>query len=152
MRFFITLIVLPILIFGCSKSPSSEFEPGMGDPGAFVLAQVLKRNGRPIATKDLPKIGGQWSYFEDENGVIIYLEKSRFRAIQGFLIQCLGEPAHAPSETTTGGKLGWYASQTIGAAVQFGYDKDMSFINIIRPMSSDELIERFERIAEEHCP
>lgn len=58
-------------------------------------------------------------------------------------------PAQTPTATTDGGKLGWYAARKLGAAVQFGYDTEKSFLNIIRPISPDELTEALERKTEE---
>ena len=36
-------VVILLVLSGCGRDSDSEFQPGEGEPGAFVLAQVIKR-------------------------------------------------------------------------------------------------------------
>ena len=96
------LLAFPML----AQENDMRFTKGKGDMGQFLMQQALKRDARPIATKDLPLIAGDWSYFEDQYGVIVQLPRERFSDVEAFLRQAFGAPAHAPSAQTDGGKLG----------------------------------------------
>ena len=149
MRTLHTFLLAAIGMTGCSNSDSSsEFIRGEGSSGEFILAQIIKRGGRPIATNALPEIAGTWSFFEDDNGAVVHLERGAFPSIEAFVSLSLGPPAHVPSETRDGGKLGWYAARELGAAVQFGYDNEKSYLNIIRPISREEMIDGLEKIVD----
>jgi len=116
--------------------------------GQFVLQQALKRGARPVATNSLPAIAGEWSYSEDQDGVILHLPRERFSDVEAFLRQAFGPPAQAPTDTTTGGKLGWYSARTIGVGLQFGYNPERTQVIVLRPQPPDEIIKRIPEALE----
>ena len=119
-----------------------RFKKGTGDMGQFVMQQALKRDARPLATNGLPAITGEWSYSEDQYGVVLHLSRERFPEVQAFLLQAFGPPAQEAIDTTKGGKLGWYSPKTIGVALQFGYDSDQTQVIVLRPQPVSEIIKR----------
>jgi hypothetical protein len=129
------------LLCGCT-SGEMRFMKGKGDVGQFIMQQALQRGARPVATNGLPVISGDWSYSEDQYGVVLLLPRERFSEVGAFLRKAFGTPAHEPSETTDGGKLGWYAAKTIGVGLQFGYDRDRTQVIVIRPQPVGEIIKR----------
>lgn len=121
-----------------------RFTKGTGDMGQFFMQQALKRGARPIATTGLPAITGTWSYSEDEYGVVFHLPRERFSAVDAFLRQAFGAPAHEASEGTDGSKMGWYAAKTLGVALQFGYDHKRTQVIVLRPVPSSMIIKGIE--------
>jgi len=137
------LIVVGLaLLCGCAHDDEMRFTKGTGDMGQFVMQQALKRGARPVATNGLPAIAGEWSYSEDQYGVVLHLPRERFSDVEAFLRQAFGTPAHEPSETTDGGKLGWYAAKTLGVGLQFGYDRERTQVVVLRPQPANEPIKR----------
>jgi hypothetical protein len=72
----------------------------------------------------------------------LQLPRERFSDVEAFLRQAFGAPAQEPTDTTTGGKLGWYSPQTIGVALQFGYDPERTQVIVLRPQPASEIIKR----------
>jgi len=136
------------LLCGCGHKDEMRFTKGSGDMGQFIMQQALKRGARPVATNSLPAVAGEWRYSEDQYGVVLQLPRERFSDVQAFLRQVFGPPAHEPSETTDGGRLGWYAAQTIGVVVQFGYDRERTQVIVIRPQPMSEIIKRLPEALE----
>lgn len=135
------------LLCGCA-SDEMRFTKGTGDMGQFIMQQALKRGARPVATNGLPAIAGEWSYSEDQYGVVLHVSRERFSDVGTFLRQAFGPPAHEPSETMDGGKLGWYAAKTIGVGLQFGYDLERTQVIVIRPQPLDEIIKNIPEAME----
>ena len=108
--------------------------------GQFIMQQALKRGARPVTTNSLPVVRGEWRYSEDQYGVVLELPRERFSDVRAFLRQAFGPPAHEPSETLVGGKLGWYAPTTIGVALQFGYDRERTQVTVLRPQPASEIL------------
>ena len=135
------------LLCGCA-SDEMRFTKGTGDMGQFVMQQALKRGARPVATNGLPAIAGEWSYSEDQYGVVLHLPREKFAEVGAFLRQAFGPPAHEPSETTDGGKLGWYAAKTIGVGLQFGYDRERTQVIVIRAQPTSEILKRLPETLE----
>jgi hypothetical protein len=141
-----TLFFAAIVCVGCAHQ---HFTRGSGDAGQFILRQVVAHGGRPVSTNSLPLIGEQWSYFRDEYGVVMRLPHDRFPAVESFLHQSFGKPSVPLSETTDGGKVGIYGVKAIGAGIQFGYDKNEAFVNILRPISMEEMGEHLPKALKE---
>jgi hypothetical protein len=96
----------------------------------------------------LPVIDGEWSYSEDQYGVVLHLSRERFPEVQAFLLQAFGAPAQEATDTTDGGKLGWYSPKTIGVALQFGYDSKQTQVIVLRPQPASEIIKRIPEVLE----
>ena len=149
MRILTPLIVAGLVFLcGCSQEKEMRFTKGTGDMGHFVMQQALKRGARPVATNSLPVVGGEWRCSEDEHGVVLHLSRERFPEVQAFLRQAFGPPAQEPTDTTTGGKLGWYAANTIGVGLQFGYDRERTQVIVLRPQPASEIIKRIPEASE----
>src|SRR5437016_2857774 len=88
MHIFTPLIIVGLaLLCGCAHKDEMRFTKGTGDMGQFVMQQALKRDARPVATNGLPAIAGDWSYSEDQFGVVFHLSRERFPEVQAFLLQ-----------------------------------------------------------------
>ena len=131
-----------LLVCGCAGEKEMKFNKGTGDMGQFIMVQALKRDARPVATNGLPAIAGEWSYSEDQYGVVLHLTRERFPEVQAFLLQAFGPPAQEATDTTDGGKLGWYSPTTIGVALQFGYDSNQTQVIVLRPQPASEIFKR----------
>jgi hypothetical protein len=94
-------------------------------------------------------VSEQWRYVEDQYGVVMRLPLDRFSAVKSFLHQSFGEPSMPVADTTDGGKLGVYGVKAIGAGIQFGYDKDETFLHILRPISMKEMAEHLPKALKE---
>lgn len=141
-----------LLLCSCAGEKEMQFAKGTGDMGEFVVQQALKRGARPAATNNLPAVGGDWSYSEDQHGVILHLSRERFSEVEVFLQQAFGTPAQAATDTTDGGKLGWYSPKTIGVALQFGYDSKQTQVIVLRPQPANEIIKRIPEALERSGP
>ena len=119
-----------------------NFTKGTGDMGQFIIQHALKRDARPLSTNGLPVVAGDWSYSEDQYGVVFHLSRERFTEVEAFLQQAFGAPAQIATENTDGGKLGWYSPKTIGVALQFGYTADWTQIAVLRPQPFSEIAKR----------
>ena len=149
MHILTPLIVVGLaLLCGCAHKDEMRFTKGTGDMGQFVMQQALKRDARPVATNGLPAIAGDWSYSEDQYGVVFHLSRERFPEVQAFLLQAFGPPAQEATDTTDGGKLGWYSPKTIGVALQFGYDPERTQVIVLRPQPASEIIKRIPEALE----
>jgi hypothetical protein len=115
-----------------------RFTKGKADIGPFILQHALACGARPVATKDLPAVGGEWRYSEDQYGVVLRLPRERFTEVQALLRHVFGPPAQEPTDTTGGGKLGWYAAKTIGVGIQFGYDREGTEVIILGPQPTSK--------------
>ncbi|HQZ68562.1 MAG TPA: hypothetical protein PLY87_25910 [Planctomycetaceae bacterium] len=135
------------LVCGCSRD-EMRFTKGTGDMGQFFMQQALRRGARPVVTNGLPAIAGEWSYSEDQYGVVLHLPRERFSDVGAFLRQAFGTPAHEPSEMTTGGRLGWYTANTIGVGLQFGYDRERTQVIVLRPQPASVIIKRIPEALE----
>ena len=136
------------LLCGCSHEGQMRFTKGTGDMGQFVMQQALKRGARPATTNSLPAISGEWRYSEDQYGVVLHLSRERFPEVQTFLLQAFGPPAQEATDTTVGGKLGWYSPKTTGVALQFGYDSERIQVIVLRPQPASEIIKRIPEALE----
>jgi hypothetical protein len=130
-------ILLAAFCCGCS---SDHFIAGHGDVGEFILQQAVVHGGSP-ATNSLPILSDRWRYSEDKDGVVIQMAREKYPAVEAFLRQAFGEPTFGPTETSSGGKLGGYRLSAKGGAIQFGYETQRTQIIIIRPMSTDEIMQ-----------
>ena len=142
-----TLVGL-LLLCGCTGEKEMQFTKGTGDMGQFVMQQALQRGARLVTTNGLPVVSGDWSYSEDQYGVVLHLSRERFSEIETFLQQAFGTPAQAATDTTDGGKLGWYSPKTIGVALQFGYDSNQTQVIVLRPQPASEIIKRIPEAME----
>ena len=148
LRILSSLIVVVVAILcGCSQG-GLKFIRGNGDVGRFILQQALVRGARPVATNNLTPIKGWWRYAEDENGVVVQLPRDRFGEIESFLQDAFGPPAQEPTDTTDGGKLGWYAARTIGVGLQFGYDRAHAQVIVLRPQATSEILKHIREALE----
>lgn len=143
MRVLTSLIAVGCaLLSGCSHDKEMCFTKGQGEVGPVILQYALSRGARPVATNDLPAVAGEWRYSEDEHGVVLQLPRERFDEVVAFLRHTFGPPAQEPTDTTTGGKLGWYAVKTIGVGLQFGYDTERTQVIVLRRQPAGELLKR----------
>jgi len=151
MRILASLFLFSLLILGgCSSEDEMRFTKGTGDMGNFLVEHALKLGAHSLSTNGLPTIGGEWHYSEDQYGVVLQLSRERFSEVETFLLQAFGTPAQVPTETTTGGKLGWYSPKTIGVALQFGFDQEQTQVIVIRPQPVSEILKRIPKaMAEE---
>lgn len=148
-RQYLALITVCLaLLCGCAHDREMRFTKGKGDMGQFILQQALKRDARPVATNNLPTITGEWRYSEDQYGVVLQLPRERFPEVQTFLRQAFGPPAQEATDTTDGGKLGWYKPKAIGVALQFGYNPERTQVIILRPQPASEIIKRLPEAVE----
>jgi hypothetical protein len=141
------VIVLGVLGLrsSCKQQSRPTFRPGTGDLGQFILAEVVKRGGRPASARGLPAIAKQWQYSEDEAGVIIRTAIGHYPAIERFLQQAFGRPSIPPTVTTDGGLLGVYGVKAVGVGIQFGHDTKEAQVIVVRPISQEELAEGLKR-------
>jgi len=137
------------LLSGCTHDKEMCFTKGKGDIGPFILEHALARGARPVATNDLPTVSGEWRYSEDQHGVVLQLPRERFSEVEAFLRHTFGPPAQEPTDTTTGGKLGWYAAKTIGVGLQFGYDAERTQVIVLRPQPDSEIFRRIPETLEQ---
>jgi hypothetical protein len=147
-RLALLTAVALLFVCGCAGEKEMRFTKGTGDMGQFVIHQALKRGARPVATNGLPVVGGNWSYSEDQYGVVLHLPRERFFEVEAFLREAFGAPAQEPTDTTDGGKLGWYSPKTIGVALQFGYDTNLTQVILLRPQPPGEIIKRIPEAME----
>ena len=82
---------------------------------------------------------------EDKYGVVMRLPLGQFPAVEVFLRQSFGEPSIPVTDMTDSGRLGVYGVKAIGAAIQFGYDKEETFVHILRPISVEEMAEHLPK-------
>ena len=122
-----------------------RFTKGTGDMGNFLVEHALKLGAHPISTNALPTIEGEWHYSEDQYGVVFQLPRERFLEVEAFLQQTFGTPAQVPTETTTGGKLGWYSPKAIGVALQFGFDQERTQVIVLKPQPVSEILKRIPK-------
>jgi hypothetical protein len=146
MKIFTSLFLATIICGGCAHQ---HFTRGAGDAGPFILRQAIAHGGRPVSTNSLPLVGDEWRYVEDQYGVVMRLPLDRFTAVESFLHRSFGEPSMPAVDTTDGGKLGVYGVKVIGAGIQFGYDKEVTFVNILRPISAEEMAEHLPKALKE---
>jgi hypothetical protein len=138
------------ILCGCSREDETLFTKGTGDMGNFLVKHALKLGAHSLSTNGLPTIGGEWHYSEDQYGVVFRLPRERFSEVETFLHHAFGTPAQVPTETTTGGKFGWYSPKTIGVALQFGFDQEQTQVIVIRPQPANEILKRIPKaMAEE---
>ena len=135
-------ILLAASLWGCS---SEHFTSGRGDVGQFILQQAAVRGGSPT-TNSLPGISGRWRYSEDKDGVIIRMSREQFPAVEAFLRQAFGAPEIEPTETSNGSKLGAYRLSPKGGAIQFTCDAKQTQIIVIRPMTTDEVLQGMAKV------
>jgi hypothetical protein len=150
MQFVRWLAVLVFVSVGCSWVHAEEemqFTRGSGDMGKYIAAAAMKFGAKSISTNDLPALAGEWKVFEDQYGAVLQLGPERFEEVRAFLKKAFGPPAHEPSPTTDGGKLGWYAVKTTGIAVQFGYDKQRTQVTILRPQRASLINDKAAELA-----
>jgi hypothetical protein len=131
-----------IVVCGCTSHDEMRFTRGTGDAGKFIMEQALKRGARPVAIDGLPTISGEWKYSEDQYGVVLRLPREHFSDVEALLREAFGPPAQEATDTTTGGKLGWYSPKAIGVALQFGYDANGTQVIVLRPQPASEIIKR----------
>src|ERR1051325_3477013 len=148
MRFVIVLFTaLAVLSVSAHAEDEMRFTKGKGDPRQYIIQQALKCGANKISTNDLPPLKGDWKYSEDQYGVVLQLGRDQFDEVQSFLKRAFGPPAHEASESTDGGKLGWYSAKRIGIGLQFGYDKKRTQVIVLRPQKSSEIYSRAETLA-----
>ena len=133
----------------CAGCAHQYFVRGAGDAGQFILSQAIAHGGRPVSTNSLPWVGEHWRYFEDQYGVLMRLPLGQFPTVEAFLRQSFGEPSMPVADTTDGGKMGVYGVKAIGAVIQFRYDKEDAFVNILRPISMKEMAEHLPKALKE---
>jgi hypothetical protein len=150
MRLLRLLVVMVFVGLVCSWVYAEEemrFTKGSGDMGQYIVAAAVKFGAKAVATNDLPALAGEWKVSEDQYGAVLQLGTDRFGEVESFLKKAFGAPAHEPSATTDGGKLGWYAAKTIGIAVQFGYDKERTQVTILRPQRASVINDKAAELA-----
>src|SRR5437588_8182299 len=91
-------------VLGCRHA---HYVEGHGDSGQFMLHRAIAYGARPVATNDLPVLGGEWRYIQDEHGVGLRFPRSRYAEVEAFLTSAFG-----PQSNTAG----WGVRQ-IGAAI-----------------------------------
>ena len=147
MRGHLSFCFLAFVFFcGCA---SEHFTTGHGDAGQFILQQAIRRGCVPVSTNGLPAIAGRWRYSEDKDGVVIRMSREKYPSVEAFLQQAFGEPKLGPLDTTDGGKLGVYRLSAKGGGIQFGCDVRQTQVIVIRPMSTDEIMQGMAKAAKE---
>jgi hypothetical protein len=137
--------IVPLVLYGCAKDDEMRFRRGKGDVGTFILQHALTRGARQVDTNNLPSVAAEWRYREDRYGVVFRLPCERFAEIQALLRRVFGPPASEATETTNGGRLGWYARKDIGVALQFGYDRKYTQVIVLGPQPTSGIPKRVQR-------
>lgn len=106
-KYFI-LVLLVVLVPGCTHRLEPGFQRGQGDVRDFILSEAIQRGGTPVTTNDLPIVPGQWRYERDEFGVVIRLPRHTYELVEDFMLMAFGQPKIGPSETPEGGMFGAY--------------------------------------------
>jgi hypothetical protein len=140
-------LVLAVFCFCAHAEEEMRFTKGSGDMGEYIIQQALKCGAKVVSTNNLPPIKGDWKFSEDKYGVVLQAGRDRFDEVQLFLKKAFGAPAHDATETTDGGKLGWYAVRIIGIGLQFGYDAKQTQVIVLRPQKPSEVYKRAEALA-----
>jgi hypothetical protein len=140
-------LVLAVLCFCAHAEEEMRFTKGTGDMGQFIIQKALQCGAKTVSTNDLPAIKGEWKYSEDQYGVVFHLGRERFDDVLAFLRKAFGPPAHEPSDSTDGGKSGWYSAKTIGIGLQFTYNKERTQVIVLRPQKGSEIFKRAAELA-----
>ena len=130
----------------CSKQIVA-YSAASGDMGEFIIQKALQCGAKTVSTNDLPALKGEWKYSEDQYGVVCHLGRERFDEVLAFLRKAFGPPAHEPSDSTDGGKSGWYSAKTIGIGLQFTYNKERTQVIVLRPQKGSEVFKRAAELA-----
>lgn len=133
-------ILAAVICCGCS---SDHFKSGHGDVGLFILKHAVARGGNIVMTNSLPPVNVSWRYSEDTNGVVIQMSRKNYPEVKEFLHEAFGEPKFGPVKSTDGGELGVYRLSSKGGGIQFGYNAKETHIVVIRPMSTEEILNGF---------
>lgn len=120
---------------GCTTETTNRvrnFKTGTGDPGQFILREVIANGHRPANPKEVPAITGPWSYARDEQGVVVLMPRDCYRQVEAFLRTAFGQPRFGPMETTDGGRLGGYRFEPHSGALHFGHDTQKTQVVILK--------------------
>jgi hypothetical protein len=136
MRIFASLIICSSLfLFGCS---SERFTQGRGDAGQFILQHAIAYGGHPIATNNLPVVGGDWQYVQDEFGLGVQFPATQFEAVQSFLHSAFGPPSNS---------AGW-AVRDFGVAIYLEMVGSNTVVSVHPPMSDEQQARMWQRISD----
>jgi hypothetical protein len=127
MRIFASLAICGLALFcGCR---GKHYVQGRGDAGQFMLQHALAYGGRPITTNDLPAIGGDWQYVQDEFGVGILLSTSQYQSVLDYLRAAFGPPSNS---------AGW-AARDFGVAIMVQKEASNTVVGLYPPMSDEKM-------------
>jgi hypothetical protein len=142
-----TSLILAVLCFCAYAEEEMRFTKGTGDMGQFIIQKALQCGAKTVSTNDLPPLKGDWKYSEDQYGVVFHLGRERFDEVLAFLGKSFGPPAHEPSDSTDGGKSGWYSAKTIGIGLQFAFNKERTQVIVLRPQKPSVIYGRAAELA-----
>ena len=108
MRADLSLSAVVCLLCGCAHG---HFTQGGGDVGQFIVQKAVAWGGHPIPTNALPAVKCRWRYSDDPDGLVIYLPRGEYPAIESFLGKAFGWPQFGPVDTTDGCNLGFVHKQ-----------------------------------------
>src|SRR5438105_11532803 len=107
-------------LLGCARP---RYATGRGDAGQFMLQHAVAYGARPVATNNLPVLGGEWQYVEDKYGVGLLFSLSRYAEVESFLTSAFGARSGSP---------GW-AVRDIGAAIYLQREDSHTAVGIHPP-------------------
>jgi hypothetical protein len=140
-RFLATSCLLAAILCGCS---SEHFKTGHGDAGRFILDTAIARGGHPVATNNLPTLGGRWQYSTDQYGVVIKLPPDQYPNVEALLANSFGKPKFAPTKGTDGSMFFFYRLSSKGGAIQVFGQTNYTQVIIIRPMPMSDLMQALQ--------
>lgn len=149
MKALLLLLLLAMFAYGCAHQSESGFERGHGDLRQVILNEVRVRGGSPLLTSNLPRIPGVWRYFKDQNGIVIRLPRSSYPSVEAFLHAAFGEPRLHPKDSPDSEKYGHYRLSEKGGVISFSRDSENTQICVIRPVSTDEVLQRIPGLLQE---
>jgi hypothetical protein len=137
MRVPVFLVVSGLaLLCGCN---SERLTKGHGDAGQFILQHAIAYGGHPIATNDLPVLGGEWFYTQDEFGLGVQFPATQFPTVQTFLNSAFGPPSNS---------AGW-SVRDFGVAIYLQHVGSNTVVDIFPPMSDEQQTRMWQKMAEQ---
>lgn len=134
------MLAMVFVLCGCKTYMGFRFQRGQGDVAQVILQESIQRGGSPMNTNNLPVLAGKWYCSKDEYGIALLLPRDQYEAVRDMVYQLYGQPKKSwgPSELVHGGWMLGYRFTSKGGAMQVGCDREVTFVNIIRPLTAEE--------------
>lgn len=87
-----SLVLVGILLSGCSPSPPVTFKKQSGDLVQFVDQEFRKYGGMAGTNQPKPVMQAEWQYAEDKDGFQILISHDKRAALVQALTDSLGQP------------------------------------------------------------